>query len=103
MAEGGRRAGAAAGPAADAADQGEQLGARGGDAAVRRRLRGKQSPPDGGLGAICDLAITAESRREIAWLAGDAQRQHVSYLSLCCQVRADRAILRARIFARPPW
>ena len=26
----------------------------------------------------------------------------VSYLSLCCHVRAVRAILRARIFARPP-
>ena len=48
---------------------------------VARRLRGKQPPPDGGLGAICDLAITAQSRREIAWLAGDAQRQHAHFIS----------------------
>ena len=75
MAEGGRRAGAAAGPAADAA--------------VRRRLRGKQSPPDGGLGAICDLAISAESWREIAWLAEDAQRQHVHYVHVRTHSETD--------------
>eukprot|EP00959_Pyramimonas_sp_CCMP1952_P215010 4499259-Pyramimonas_sp.AAC.1 len=35
-------------------------GRRAGAAPPARRLRGKQSPPDGGLGAICDLAISAE-------------------------------------------
>ena len=48
---------------------------------VARRLRGKQPPPDGGRGATCDLAITAESRREITWLAGGAQRQRAGRLA----------------------
>ena len=56
---------------------------------VARRLRGKQPPPDGGLGAICDLAITAESWREIAWLADDAQRQHMHYVHVRTHSETD--------------